>query len=164
MALSYGISSPRDLLSKAERDLSRLETAEKSDDSDGMSDSLFDLAIAVASVKDWLKEHPGSLFTPSNVEAYVAASVALGTFRDIANAAKHRVIRHYVPNTTALTLSATGAHVLAMLPDETVTESAKPRSRLKIIRADGSRYRAVDLGHDAVREWRTFMNTHGITT
>ena len=127
-----------------------------------MSDSLFDLAIAVTSLKDWLKEHPSSSFAAPNVEAYVAGSVALGTLRDIANAGKHRVIRRYVPETSSSTLSATGSHILALLPDETIPAPAKPHSRLKIVRADGSRYRAVDLGHDAVREWRAFMNAHGI--
>lgn len=165
MALTYGKSSPNDILAKAERDLARLERAEAAQDEKAMGDALFDLAVSLTSLKDWLKEHPGSSFTPSTVESYVAGSTALDSFRDIANGGKHRVIRKYVPQTADVTVSAQSAVSIAMITADP-TANAKPSKsfpRLKIVRADGSRHRATELGRDAVREWRAFMAQHAVS-
>src|SRR5262252_7679081 len=91
---------------KAERDLARLEAAEVGQRFDELSDALFDLAVSLTSVKDWLKEHPAAPFTPGSVEQFVAASEALSSFRDIANEGKHRVIRNYLPTTQSVSSSA----------------------------------------------------------
>jgi hypothetical protein len=106
MALTHGKSSPHDILAKAERDLARLQQAEAAREEKAASDALFDLAVTVTSLKDWLKEHPGRSFSASDVESYVAASTALNSFRDIANAGKHRVIRRYIPETADVSVSA----------------------------------------------------------
>jgi len=164
MALAYGKNSPQDVLAKAERDLARLEKAELSQDKDATSDALFDLAVALTSLKDWLKEHPGASFTPASVESYVASSVALSSFRDIANGGKHRVIRRYTPETDDVT-SSSGVSVSIAVIDPGSGQSSplpKPASRLKIIRADRSRHRATELGHAAIREWRAFMVQHSV--
>jgi hypothetical protein len=164
MALVYGKSSPRDVLAKAERDLARLEKAELSQAEDAMSDALFDLAVALTSLKDWLKEHPGTSFTPALVESYVANSVALSSFRDIANGGKHRVIRKYRPETEDVTSSAGVSVSIAMIDPRSGRKKPAPRpaSRLKIIRTDRSRHRATELGHAAISEWRAFMAQHSV--
>ena len=76
MPLSYGKSSPKDMLAKAQRDLIRLESAEAEQDSDAMSDALFDLAVVLTSLKDWLKKHPSAAFSETTVEQYSASSMA----------------------------------------------------------------------------------------
>ena len=146
------------MLAKAERDLARLEAAESAQNDDAMGDALLDLAVAVTSLKDWLKEHPGASFTPVQVEKYVADSTALDSFRDIANGGKHRFIRKYEPET----MDVTGSNATSVLVANNATETPKPFYRIKIIRADGSRHRAIELGRDAVREWRAFMKSHGL--
>ena len=161
--LSFGKTSPQDMLEKAERDLARLEASESAQDATAASDAVFDLAVSVTSLKDWLKEH---LSTPASdqIEPYVAASVALSSFRDIANGGKHRVIRRYTPQTNDVTASATVA-IDSALTAEHFTQHPQPRSarwRLKIIRADQSRHRATDLGHRAIQEWRAFMSLHKV--
>jgi hypothetical protein len=166
MALAYGKSSPQHILAKAERDLGRLEKAESAQDEDAMSDALFDLAVSLTSLKDWLKEHPGKSFTPAAVESYVANSVALTSFRDIANGGKHRVIRNYTPKTDDVSMSAMGSASIAMIDIDGGDRRAvtpKPPSRLKIIRSDHSRHRATELGHAAIREWRAFMAQHSVS-
>src|SRR5688572_14456733 len=107
MALAYGKSSPQDMLEKARRDLDRLEAAHNAQDEGAGSDALFDFAVTLTSLKDWLKEHPGRSFTSGQVESLVASSVALSSFRDIANGGKHRVIRNYAPVTDDVSASAT---------------------------------------------------------
>src|SRR6185503_6445696 len=105
-----------------------------------MSDALFDLAVALTSLKDWLKEHPGTSFSPALVESYVATSVALSSFRDIANGGKHRVIRKYRPKTEDVT-SSSGASVSIAIIDPRSGRSSpalQPASRLKIVRTDRS--------------------------
>ena len=163
MTLSFGKTSPQDMLEKAERDLARLEASESAQDATAASDAIFDLAVSVTSLKDWLKEH---LPAPASkqVEPYVAASLPLSSFRDIANGGKHRVIRNYTPRTNEVTASATVV-IDSALTAEHFTQRPQPGSqpwRLKIIRADQSRHRAVELGHSAIQEWRTFMSIHGV--
>ena len=48
---------------------------------------------------------------------------------------------------------------------ETVTKTlghSKKYPRVKIIRADGTRHRAVDLGHAAIAECQVFMTRYGV--
>jgi hypothetical protein len=163
MTLSFGKASPQDMLEKAERDLARLEASESAQDATAASDAIFDLAVSVTSLRDWLKEH---LPAPASkqVKPYVAASVALSSFRDIANGGKHRVIRFYTPSTNDVAASVTVV-IDSALTAEHLTQRPRPESprwRLKIIRADQSRHRAVELGHSAIQEWRTFMSLHGV--
>src|SRR5262245_34672396 len=106
MALSYGKSSPNDVLAKARRDLERLRAAEATEDAGTMSDALVDLAVGLTGLRDWLKKHPGAAFTKADVRRYWASSVALTSFRDIANAGKHRIITHYLPSTSDVLTSA----------------------------------------------------------
>jgi hypothetical protein len=152
---------PQDVLAKAERDLARLGAAEAVQDATAVSDAMFDLAVSLTSLKDWLEEHlPAS--AASQVEPYVAASLALSSFRDIANGGKHRVIRRYVPQTNEVTVSTT-VITDAALTAEHLTQSLQVESapwRLKIVRADQSRHRALDLGQTAIREWRDFMSLY----
>jgi len=82
-----------------------------------MSDSLFDLAVAMTSLKDWLKEHPGASFSPAQVEKYVGDSTPLNTFRDVANGGKHRIIRNYEPQTMNVTTSAVSSFLVAVAGD-----------------------------------------------
>jgi len=57
VTLSFGKSLPQDMLEKAERDLVRLEAAEAAQNATAASDAMFDLAVSLTSLKDWLKEH-----------------------------------------------------------------------------------------------------------
>jgi hypothetical protein len=94
----------------------------------------------------------------------VAASVALSSFRDIANGGKHRVIRKYTPQTSDVMASVGGSVSGAMIDPESSsgTDSSDPYLRLKIIRADRSRHRATELGSAAIREWQAFMEKHSV--
>ncbi len=149
------------MLAKAERDLARLSAAEAAQDTTAASDAVFDLAVSLTSLRDWLKEHLQASAS-SQVDLYVAASLSLSSYRDIANAGKHRVIRRYVSKTNEVTVSAT-VIINAALTAEHFTQNPPPGSapwRLKIVRADQSRHRALDLGQTAIREWRDFMSLH----
>jgi hypothetical protein len=157
MPLTYGKSSPKNMLAKAQSDLTRLEFAEAEQDLDAMSDALFDLAVVVTSLKDWLKKHPSAMFSKATVEQYSAASTALSSFRDIANSGKHRVITKYVPRTSDVSTSAASSSLVFI---ENLTSDSRQLNsypRLKIIRADGSRHRAVDLARAAIHDWQVFI-------
>lgn len=162
MPLAYGKHSPQEMLAKAERDLAHLKAAEAAQKQDELSDALFNLAVSLTSVKDWLKEQANVPFTPASVESYVSASVALSSFRDIANEGKHRVIRKYAPTTQDVAASA--VFVVITTPNTSQVRASSGLFRLKIIRTDGSRYRAVELGRVAVQEWQSFMRQYGLIT
>lgn len=162
MALTYGKSSPKDILAKAERDLGRLAAAEAGEKIEERSDALLDLAVDLTSLKDWLKKHPLAIFTATDVENYWQDSVALSSFRDLANAGKHRVITRYTP-TTIDTLTSAPSTPLTFV--ETVAEVVGRRikyPRVKIRCTDGSRHRAVDLGRTAIDECQEFMTRNSV--
>jgi hypothetical protein len=163
VTLSYGKSSPYDLLAKARRDLRELATAEAHEDDAAMSDSLFDLAVALTSLKDWLKKHPSPSLTDSVVETFWAASVALSSFRDIANAGKHATITRYVPKTSDVLSSAPTTSLTFLEGLANAVGLRKKYPRLKIIGSDGGRHRAVELGETAIRECEAFMTLHAVT-
>ncbi len=150
------------MLAKAQRDLARLAAAERAQDLDAMSDALFDLAVALTSLKDWLKKHPSAAFSERSVENYVAASNALSSFRDIANSAKHRVITNYEPRTSDVFTSAPSSSFAFIESPASDSERLNPYPRLKIIRADGSRHRAVELARTAIHDWQAFMQQHAV--
>ena len=160
MALSLGITSPSDLLEKVERDLGRLEAAIASQDKQRVGDALYDFSVSVTSIKDWLKAHSSPSFTQADVEALVAGSVALSSFRDIANTNKHRFITRYSPTTADATTSAYPAYTFAPLTK--LLGIAGTKFRVKIIRADGARLEAAALAQSAVTEWRSFMAIHKV--
>jgi hypothetical protein len=145
------------MLAKAQRDLDRIEAAEEIEE---MSDSLFDLAVDLTSLKDWLKKHSSATFTATDVEHYWQASVPLSSFRDLANAGKHRIITNYTPTTSDTLTSAPGAPLTFV---ETVAKAVgrgNKYPRVKIIRTDGTRHRAVDLGRAAIDECQAFMTRY----
>jgi hypothetical protein len=164
MALAYGKHSPQQMLAKAERDLARFKAAEAAQKGgDELSDALFNFAVSVTSVKDWVKEQPNVAFSRDDVENYVKASPALTSFRDIANAGKHRVITKYEPTTEDTLVSATSVVALARKSEKpSQSHVSKPFFHLKIVRRDQSRHRAVELGQVAVQEWQSFMRQYGL--
>lgn len=159
MALSLGFTSPTDLLGKAERDLSELEGAIAAQEEGRIGDVLYNFSASVTSIKDWLKAHPSGSFTDAEVEALVSASTALSSFRDIANANKHRYITRYRPSTSETKLSAMPSY---NVETPSSVSGVKKSFRVKIIRTDGARLEASALARRAVEEWRAVMIKHGI--
>ena len=160
MTLSLGIGSPADLLDKVSRDLARLDSAVAAQDKQQLSDALYDFSVSITSVKDWLKAHPSSSYTPADVENLVSNSTALSSFRDIANANKHRFITRYKPTTEQTTISAVSTYTLGSLKE--LLGSPRPQFKAKVVRVDGARLEAAALAQTAVSEWRAFMTKHGI--
>ncbi len=140
------------MLAKAERDLSSLESAVQAQDDQQISDALYNFAVAISSVRDWLEKHPSKSFSAQQVKDVANSSAALNAFRDIANGTKHRVITKYKPTTAEVAASATAQVSMAnWLP-----------YRMKIGLTDGSRHEAVAMGHQAVKEWKAFFVAHGV--
>jgi hypothetical protein len=80
MALSLGFSTPHDLLAKVERDLKDLDSAIAAQDEGFIADALYNFSVSITSMKDWLKSHSSSSYTPNDVEALVAGSVPSARF------------------------------------------------------------------------------------
>lgn len=120
-----------DLIRKAERDLCELESAIVAQDERRIGDVLYNFSVLITSIKDWLKARPSNSYTEVDVEALVSASTALSSFRDIANANKHRFITHYKPSTLDATLSAVPSYTVEPISP---LSGVKKRFRVKIIR------------------------------
>ncbi len=156
MSLTFGYTSPRDLLEKAYRDLNELDVATMSQDVTEIGDALFNFAVAAFHLKDWLKHHATASYTAQEVEDYVQSSVALSACRDICNAGKHAEITRYNPCTKEV--SASHNSVASVLPGQLESTFF----RVKIIREDGSRREAVELATEAVADWERFFAKHGL--
>ncbi len=155
MALTLGIASPRDALTKLEHDYSDLESAVFIQDEARIGYALVNFAISAYHIKDWLiRNHPRS-YSARKVEDHIASSAALSSCRDICNAGKHVAITQYEPTTADVTASAT-AVTSAEFPN------ASPILRVKIVRKDGSRHEALDLATQALQDWYTFFETHKV--
>jgi hypothetical protein len=161
MSLSYGKSSAKDFLSKAGRDLQRLEALESEGASaEALGDALMDVSLALTSIKDWLKKSAGSTptlsFTRADVETFVTKCQALKAFQDIANEYKHGG-RERNSTTDEVLLSAQSSFIGVGVPN-----SEPSTARLKIIPNDASRHRASDLGRSAIAEWQSFLQRYGL--
>jgi hypothetical protein len=159
MALSLGFKTPQDLLGKVARDLNDLDSAIAAQDEGRIADALYNFSVSITSVKDWLKSHSSSSYTPNHVEALVAGSVALSSFRDVANVNKHRFITRYTPTTDDALLSAPS---LQFVPPDAGLGLPKQPFRVKIIRTDGARLEAGALARTAFEELKAFMTRHGV--
>ena len=162
--LNFVFSSPKDILLKAQRDLKALEDAISKQDRILIGDCLFNFSVTVTSLKDWLKAD--SFLTPikKDIENFFEQSIPLNTFRDIANAHKHREITRYVPLTHDVTASAmpTHAYAVSLSNPPRLIESAEPHFKLKIVRDNGSRYEVISLGSQALDECSQFIARHKV--
>jgi hypothetical protein len=157
MALALGMKSPRDMLAKAKRDLARLERAEVAHDSLAISDALMDVAVALDSVRGWLRnrlkrsaESSPSSFTKADVHA-LEKTLALSSFTDIANEYKH----------ASASPDASTDDVLLSAPSSDLGGSGEPTfPRIKVVRKDLSRHRATDLARHGITLTEAFMDKH----
>jgi hypothetical protein len=153
MSLSFGKKEPKDMLAKASRDSRRMEDAELAKDSDAMSDALMDVSVSLASVRHWLRAHASKTtsFVSKDIDACEALSVPLDSFRDVANELKHGGRPSRDSETADVLLSA---------PSSQLPVSADDFPRMKIIRKDRSRHRALDLARSAINDWEAFLRAH----
>ena len=160
MTLTYGFSGARDILEKARRDYARLLAASASRSENALPDALFDFAVTVFHVRDWLKHHPTAGFTPQDVETFVRSSTALSAFHDLCTASKHKQITLYRPTTFEVVASA-------VAPTSTVLGDGAPEAVhkafvTKVVKADASRHEALALAAQAIADWDAFFNEHDI--
>lgn len=157
MTLSFGFDTARDVLAKAERDLAALESAIAAQDRTEVQDNLYNFAVSVYHVRDWLIEHPGANYTPTDVNSCAQSSTAIQAFRDLATANKHRRITRYSPSTQEVTAS-----VAAIAPLAAGSSAPEALFRMKIVASDGARHEAVALGKSAIAAWSAFFRSHGL--
>src|SRR5947207_9155114 len=144
------------MLAKAKRGLARFGAAEEARNSNAMSDALFDLAVVLPSLKDWLKKHRSAAFSETTVEQYLNASTALSSFRNIANSGKHRAITKYVPRTRDVFTFAPSSSLAFIENPASDNKQPNPYPVSKSF-AQTARHRAMDLARTAIHDWQTFM-------
>jgi hypothetical protein len=160
VTLTFGFATARDVLRKAQRDYQRLSQAAQSSEELAVADSLFDFAVTVFHVQDWLKTHAGPAFAPQDVDQYVRNSVALSAFHDLCTASKHREITRYPPSTSEVAASAV-AQVSSSLGSSTPQVHRKTFVT-KVVGTDQVRREAVSLADQALKDWEAFFGKHGL--
>jgi len=159
MTLTLAFGSARDVLEKARRDFQRLNAAANRHSEQEVGDALFDFAVTVFHVKDWLKEQTSAPFQQEEVERFIAQSPSLSAFRDLCTASKHKEISRYNPKTAEVLASASA------IVDATLGSTSKPLHKAfvtKIVGKDSSRSEALALAATALADWDNFFRKHGL--
>ena len=156
MALTLGLTGPRDTFAKLECDYSDLESGVYSQDEARIRYALINFAISAYHIKDWLQRHKPKAYTAKQVENHVASSVALTSCRDICNAGKHVAITQHEPTTLEVSASITPV---------SVSTDSPPTSeilRVEIVQKNGSRHEVLELAAQAIRDWQVFFEQHSV--
>jgi hypothetical protein len=167
MKLLHAIySSPIDLLAKAEEDGNKLINAVRNQNKAQARAALFDFAVTVYHVWDWIKASRPELSrkAPHPLTTYQS----LAACRDLANASKHAVIKvtrgpykKYPPVVQSVAVS-----VLASMPNQPMTasghQSQMPSWRFKV-QLPGRRVPIEDLVAEAISAWKSYFAKNCIT-
>ena len=89
MALNYFLNNSHDLLSKLERERSRVFDAVKEENEVDMCDFFFNYCITAHSIRDWVIKDPNFKFAKSEIHCVCNKYPELEACRDIANSHKH---------------------------------------------------------------------------
>ena len=151
MSLTFGFATARDVLAKAYRDFDRLKLAADAQSEEAIADAIFNFAVTVFHVQDWLKATPGMRVRPHEVEALVRRSTSLSAFHDLCTAHKHKEITRYTPSTSSVHASATAQTSTGLDPEGPVV--FRKRFVTKVVRADSTRHEAIALAAEALQTW-----------
>lgn len=152
MALTYGLSSARELLSKLERDAGLL-------DEEVTSDRFFNFVVTGYSLIDWIRNDPS---VPSTAKATPVVdglynNVHLKVCGDLATASKHFSMTRRV----SITDSATSDQGFGV-GRYGVGGFGVGEGSIEIVLDDGTSFNALDLARDVVQVWQSFFKQHGI--
>ncbi|MFH0342906.1 MAG: hypothetical protein ACHBNF_12420 [Chromatiales bacterium] len=179
---------PGDLLRKAKRDKQKLIMALQQCDEVEVKDHLFNFAVTVYHIIDWLKAYRPEL--GNEAYGWLNSQEALQVCRDLCNASKHVVLdsnkggyRSYPAVTEALDTSAIASTTVASIKGNDVcTGIAKdaavpvtpardhspeydnhlPQWRLKVQLKSGQRVSADEIAERSIVVWEQFFEDHDI--
>ena len=148
--LTFGLTSPRDLFGKLQRDASLLKD-------EVTSDRLFNFVITGYSMIDWIKN---DLSVPRSAKAGRAdlyGDRSLKVCGDLANGCKHFTLTRGTP----VTSSATSARGHGMGRYGKGAYGVGEES-IEIELNDGTKLNCLDLVQDVMSRWKSFFSAHGM--
>jgi len=152
MALTFGLTSIRDLHAKLQRDAATL-------DEEVTSDSFFNFVVTGYSMIDWVKNDP-SVSSAAKVPAIVESLYNdhwLKVCGDLATASKHFTLTKRTPITSsASSLSGFGVGRFGKGVYGVGEES------IEVCLNDGTSFHCLDMVQGVLSSWQTFFSTHGI--
>jgi hypothetical protein len=148
------------MLKKARRDRARLHVAIASQEIIEISDALFNFAITVYHVKDWLENEPG--IDAAALKAYYDQSRELKVCRDICDSSKHRVLTR-VPPIVAGSVAHTAYPTPTVAGPQLAPGLETSEKWVKVTLKDGSKIEATHLVDGAVAAWEAFFRSQGLS-
>ncbi|AOS84391.1 hypothetical protein BIU88_09770 [Chlorobaculum limnaeum] len=152
MALTFGLTSIRDLHAKLQRDAATL-------DEEVTSDSFFNFVVTGYSMIDWVKNDP-SVSSAAKVPAIVESLYNdhwLKVCGDLATASKHFTLTKRTPITSsASSLSGFGVGRFGKGVYGVGEES------IEVCLNDGTSFHCLDMVQGVLSSWQTFFSIHGI--
>lgn len=150
MALTFGLSSVRDLFAKLERDADLLH-------SEVTSDRLFNFVVTGYSMVDWIKNDPTVPASAKALGPRLYAEPWLKVCGDLATAFKHFSFTSRVPVTESAEATrgygcgrfGKGAYGVGEL-------------NIDIRLSDGTAFTGLELVNGVLTTWRAFFREHGI--
>jgi hypothetical protein len=153
MSLTFSFASIRDVLSKLERDSTRMRTEEMN------GDRFFDFVVTAYSMIDWVKRDPSvpaSAKQPHEIQ-WLYSNQWIKVCGDLATAVKHFALTTRHPTTSATT-SETGFGVGRFgMGGYGVGEES-----IELTLNDGTKLNALDVVQGAISAWKTFFQVHSV--
>jgi hypothetical protein len=177
MELDIELNDPLDLFKKAEREKERLLKAGQSFDKVVFMDHLFNFAVTIHHLADWVVHTNSDPIPKEKVLNLIASENALQACKDICNSVKHLKIDRYKPTTNkAQTFQEGFAGTLS--PGMTIflgnrkisNDSDKSEEyeydeiNLMITMSDGEIFGLQEFCERAISVWREFLKKYGYTT
>jgi hypothetical protein len=150
MALTFGLTSARDLLGKLRRDASLL-------DKEVTTDRFFNFVITGYSMVDWIKNDPSVPQAAKAQYANLHTDYWLSICGDIANACKHFILTSTKSNAQSAT--STQGYGQGRYGKGNYSEGEES---ILVRLDDGTTYICLELVQNVLSTWERFFSTYGI--
>ena len=149
---NYGFGNASALLEKVRRDEDRLYKAIISQDSNSISDSLFNFAVTAYHIKDWLKNE-----SIGGVERHINSDPMLRLCADLCNGSKHKILnsaREVDDPAQSINNSELTCDMTSITADSTIPINGHT---LRIELASGKQVEILDFASKVLNSWEVFF-------
>jgi hypothetical protein len=155
--LNYGFGNSKKLLEKVKRDQSTLYDSIISQDTDGISDAVFNFAVTGYHIKDWLRNEG-----VSGVEAYINSKPMLCLCADLCNGSKHKLLnspREVNDPVMSINNSELTCDMTTITCDATIPINGHT---VRMALTSGKEIEILDFANQVVENWELFFSANNI--
>lgn len=155
--LNYGFGNSKKLLEKVQRDQSTLYDSIISQDSNSISDAVFNFAVTGYHIKDWLKSEG-----VSGVEEFINSKPMLRLCADLCNGSKHKLLsspREVNDPVMSINNSELTCDMTTITCDATIPIGGHT---VRMALTSGKEVEILDFANQVVENWESFFSANNI--